>query len=80
MPTNQVPNHYSIFGQRLVQLRKARGFSQESLSLESGIAQPYLSGVERGKRNISLNNIFRLAAALSVEPLELFRFESNDSD
>jgi transcriptional regulator with XRE-family HTH domain len=80
MPNNSTPNHFILFGQRLIELRKARGMSQESLSLESGIAQPYLSGVERGKRNISLNNICRLAEALSIEPLELLRFDTSDNE
>lgn len=64
-----------LFGERLIQLRKQRGWSQERLSLESGVARSYLGGVERGKRNIALVNICRLAEALSVTPDELFRFD-----
>lgn len=63
-----------LFGERLIQLRKKRGWSQERLSLESGVARSYLGGVERGKRNIALLNICRLAESLSVTPDELFRF------
>ncbi len=33
----------------------------------------YVSGVERGRRNISLENICRLAAALNIEPASLLR-------
>jgi transcriptional regulator with XRE-family HTH domain len=66
-----------LFGQRLVQLRKLRGWSQEQLALESGIARSYLGGVERGQRNIALLNICRLAEALSVVPAELFLFYSD---
>ena len=36
------------FGNRLVEIRKSQGISQEKLALESGIARSYLSGVERG--------------------------------
>ncbi len=54
------------FGLRLAQIRKQKGFSQEKLALESGIARSYLSGVERGKRNIALINIHKLAAVLDV--------------
>ena len=43
-----------LFGQRLAAVRKERGWSQEQLALESGVARSYLSGVERGQRNISL--------------------------
>lgn len=64
-----------LFGMRLVELRKAKGWSQEALSLESGVARSYLGGVERGQRNIALVNICRLAEALKVAPSELLRFD-----
>ena len=65
------------FGQRLIQLRKQRGWSQETLALESGIARSYLGGVERGQRNIALINICRLAEALTTLPSELLKFEAD---
>ena len=61
----------TIFGRRLAEVRKAKGFSQESLALESGLARSYLGGVERGQRNIALLNIYRLAKALKVSPAHL---------
>ncbi|MER1969152.1 helix-turn-helix transcriptional regulator [Castellaniella sp. GW247-6E4] len=64
----------TLFGQRLAQLRKEQGISQEQLALMSGIARSYVSGVERGKRNISLLNIVLLAQTLKVEPAELLSF------
>lgn len=64
-----------LFGKRLVELRKAKGWSQEVLSLESGVARSYLGGVERGQRNIALVNICRLAETLGVSPDELLKFE-----
>jgi len=63
-----------LFGRRLAQLRQQKGWSQETLSLESGIARSYLGGVERGQRNISLINICKLADALSVAAGELLIF------
>jgi transcriptional regulator with XRE-family HTH domain len=63
------------FGKRLAEVRKAKGWSQEKLSLESGVARSYLGGVERGQRNIALVNICRLAKALDVKPSVLFEFE-----
>lgn len=54
------------FGLRLVEIRKQKGYSQEKLALDSGIARSYLSGVERGKRNIALINIHKLADVLGV--------------
>lgn len=60
-----------LFGQRLVELRKIKGWSQERLALESGVARSYLSGVERGKRNIAVLNIYRLTEVLEVTPSTL---------
>lgn len=62
------------FGRRLAGLRKTKGWSQEKLALESGIARSYLGGVERGQRNIALLNICRLAATLGVPPSTLLDF------
>lgn len=64
------------FGRHLAALRKARGFSQEGLALESGLARSYLGGVERGQRNIALVNICKLAAAMGVSPAEVMGFET----
>ena len=76
MPDNPAknPDPRLLFGVRLIELRKAKGWSQERLSLESGVARSYLGGVERGQRNIALVNICRLAEALAVSPAELLRF------
>lgn len=63
-----------LFGKRLAEIRRERGWSQEKLALESGLARSYLGGVERGQRNIAVVNICRLAQALGVEPAELMRF------
>src|SRR5690606_7230252 len=59
------------FGLRVAELRKEREISQEELALISGLARSYVSGVERGLRNISLLNILRLANALEVPPSSL---------
>ncbi|WFP49315.1 helix-turn-helix transcriptional regulator [Methylomonas sp. EFPC3] len=72
-----MPDPLVLFGQRLVQLRKERGWSQEQLALECGMARSYLGGVERGKRNIALLNICKLADALSVSPAEMLKFKGD---
>jgi transcriptional regulator with XRE-family HTH domain len=59
------------FGQRLRDLRKQHGFSQEQLALACGIDRTYVSGVERGVRNISLRNLEKLAQVLEVSLSEL---------
>ncbi|MCD5361261.1 helix-turn-helix domain-containing protein [Chromobacterium aquaticum] len=63
-----------LFGRRLAELRKQKGWSQEQLALESGIARSYLGGVERGQRNIALLNICKLAKTLGVPVGELFTY------
>jgi len=46
--------------------------TQEALAHEVGISSNYLSDVERGRRNITVNLLFSLAAGLNVSPSELF--------
>ncbi|MDR3700109.1 MAG: helix-turn-helix transcriptional regulator [Candidatus Sulfopaludibacter sp.] len=53
-------------------LRKQKGLSQESLALACDLDRTYIGGVERGERNISLLNIYKIAAALGVPVKELF--------
>lgn len=66
-----------LFGRCLVAFRHERGWSQEKLALESGLARSYLSEVERGIRNISLLNICRLADTLALDPSELLKIRSD---
>jgi transcriptional regulator with XRE-family HTH domain len=54
------------------QLLEIKGWSQERLAAEAQPHATYLSGVERGKRNISLENIAKLAKALEVSIAALF--------
>lgn len=54
------------FGKRVKMLRKDRGLTQERLAELAGLHFTYISGIERGLRNVSLTNIVRLARALKV--------------
>lgn len=63
------------FGKRLRDLRTAKNWSQESLALEANLDRTYVSSVERGRRNISIVNIFKLAKALNIEPQSLLIWE-----
>lgn len=59
------------FGRRVRELRTARGFSQESFADKCGLDRTYVSGIERGKRNLSLRNIEVIALALRISISEL---------
>lgn len=65
------------FGQRLKEIRNAKGFSQEQLSVLTDIDRSYISDVERGLRNIAIENITALAEALDVPVYQLFLKSEN---
>jgi transcriptional regulator with XRE-family HTH domain len=65
----------SEFGQRVKELRARSGLSQELLAHRSGLDRTYISGVESGKRNISIVNIEKIAAALNVTTAYMFSDE-----
>lgn len=60
------------FGNRVRVLRQTRGLSQEAMALECELDRSYLSGIERGRRNVSLYNVQKLAEVLKVSLSELF--------
>ena len=59
-------------GKAIIKLRKERGFSQETFAYESGIDRRYMSDIENGKRNISLDILERIAARLKMPISALF--------
>lgn len=65
-------NHRRAFGSTLRHLRLAAGFSQEVLADRARLHRTYIGSVERGERNISLDNIYALARALNVDVRRLF--------
>ena len=60
-------------GQVLRKIRLEKGISQETLADLSGLHRTYMSDVELGKRNVSLENIDRIANALEVSISEIFK-------
>ncbi len=59
-------------GKAIVNLRKERGLSQDIFAYESGIDRRYMSDIENGKRNISLDIIERISQKLGLKISELF--------
>lgn len=53
-------------GKRIKCLRKRSGFSQEMLSVRSGLHRTYIGSCERGEKNITLKNAAKIASALGV--------------
>jgi len=60
------------FGERVRLFRKSKGLSQEELAMSCGLDRTYIGGVERGERNVSLINIYKISDALHVTPKEFF--------
>ncbi len=60
------------FGERLRDLRQALGLSQEAFAERCGLDRTYISGIERGKRNVSLQNLQLIAKALKTSLSRLF--------
>lgn len=61
------------FGKRVRELRRACRLSQEAFADKCGLDRTYISGIERGKRNVGLRNVQIIARALGVSVAELMR-------
>ncbi len=62
------------FGKQVKRARLSKKISQEKLADLAGLHWTYISGVERGIRNISLKNIVKISKALKVKPKELLDY------
>jgi DNA-binding XRE family transcriptional regulator len=60
------------FGEAIRNQRKKCGYTQESFAFHCGLHRNYISGVERGVRNISLENTIKIASSLNLKVSELF--------
>jgi len=52
--------------------RREKGWSQEELAFESGLHRTYISGVERGVRNPTVEVVGKIAGSLGIGPSKLF--------
>ena len=66
-------NIKETFGQRVRELRNQLGISQEKFALHINMDRTYYASVENGHRNISINNIQKIADGFNISLTELFR-------
>lgn len=60
-----------VFGERLRQVRKRRGLTQEELATRADLAGPYISDMERGLKVPSLTTVLQLAMAMECKVTDL---------
>lgn len=65
------PKARNIFARNLKKIRTEHGLSQEKLADIAGLHRTYVGSVERGERNISIDNMERLASALNIQVQDL---------
>lgn len=79
MPPNQsttkapTANARAVLAANIIRLRGERGWSQEALAFECGLHRTFIAHVERQARNVSLDNIEKIALALNVETYLLLK-------
>lgn len=61
-----VPHVRQFLGQRVRELRKQRGFSQERLGEQSSLSGKFVGEVERGEKSISIDSLYRISVTLAV--------------
>lgn len=69
-------DYQKILGENVRSLRIERQITQEQLAEICDLHRTYIGAIERGDRNVSLNNIVKIAHALNVAPSDLLKFES----
>lgn len=69
----EVESARALLAVNVLRLRNERGWSQEALAFEAGLHRTFIAHVERQARNISIDNIERIAAALGVHVADLLQ-------
>lgn len=69
-----------VFAVNLKKYRTIKGISQEEFAIKAGLHRTYISAIEREKRNISLDNIEKIALALGIDAYLLFVGDPSESD
>ncbi|MBD5529749.1 MAG: helix-turn-helix transcriptional regulator [Lachnospiraceae bacterium] len=68
-------DYQKILGENVRSLRIERQLTQEQLAELCNLHRTYIGAIERGDRNVSLNNIVKVAQALNVTPSDLLQFD-----
>ncbi len=66
-------NIKNLFGNKIRKTRQQMKMSQENLGFKSGLHRTYISEVELGRRNVSLENIRKISKALGIKISDMFR-------
>ncbi|HBR21731.1 MAG TPA: transcriptional regulator [Nitrospiraceae bacterium] len=70
---NSMENIRKDVGKRIKELRKLCGLTQEELGEKANLNYKFIGELERGKVNVSLDSLFRIAKALEIHVSDLFR-------
>lgn len=68
-----MPTLRSTFAKNVRASRKQKGWSQEELADRASLHRTYISIIERGLKNVSIDNIEAIAKALGEQPASLFK-------
>ena len=69
-----------LLGRRIKRLRTRLGLTQDTLAEQIRISPKYLSSIERGRENPTLDTLLRLARSLKVDPWEMFLADQDPLD
>ncbi|ECG0938634.1 XRE family transcriptional regulator [Salmonella enterica subsp. salamae] len=69
-----------MLGNRIRELRRETGLSQEDFADKCGIDRSYMSGIERGVRNPTLEILWAISGGLGLDLSQLFMFETNSKE
>ena len=62
------------FGEKVKAIRKNQNVSQEKLAELAELDRTYISDIENGKRNVSIETVFKIARALDIPMVSFFKF------
>ncbi len=73
-------NLQQIFGETIKKIRLEKGLSQATLAFEADIDRTYISDIEKGERNISIQVAYKLALALQISFSNLIKEIENHGE